>query len=199
MIIMKKDRKFNYKTLSFIFLVSLVALAVVFLFLFINYQNELNQKYNLIYDEMKWLENNRGGANITNQNDESQVFIYANNKVIQNTLDEDHIASGYSVFPLIRYTINSESPINDTYRLLLDYDLSFYEREMGYSSSFPIEGLTFKGASLSGKTLYLKFDNYEVLSSKSALEKKIIEWELIKTGLQFDNVEEVIIQPENIF
>jgi len=199
---MKKGIKINYKILFFILLFALIIVLAISFFAFINYQRELNKKYNLLYEEMNWLENNLSDYKVGSSNNnysENKIFIYTNNLVIQNAIDERSFLSGYSIFPLIRYIDNSSSPINDTYRILLEGKLSFYEKEMGYESYFPVKNLVFKGASLKNNTLYISFDNKNALSELNEEIKKIIELELIKTGLQFEEVAEVIIQPEDIF
>ncbi len=196
---MKKSIKINYKILFFIMLFALVIVSIISLFTFLNYQRELEKKYNLLYEEMNWLENNRVDYDGSTNNSENKIFIYSNNLVIQNAINEESILSGYSIFPLIRYIDNSNSPINDTYRILLEGKLSFYEREMGYESYFPVKNLVFKGASLQKNILYINFDNENTLSELNEETKAIIKLELIKTGLQFDEVDRVIIQPEDIF
>jgi hypothetical protein len=93
----------------------------------------------------------------------------------------------------------TNTPIQDTIRLLLRGELTQAERSQGISTEFPLEGLTLTGANLSGNVLRLELNDPQNRTVGGSCRVGILFGQIEETAKQFDGVNSVEILPEELF
>ncbi len=93
----------------------------------------------------------------------------------------------------------TRTPIQDTIRLLLQGELTPQEKAQGISTEYPLEGLELEEASLADGILTLGFRDPNGITSGGSCRAGILWSQITATARQFDNVEEVRFQPEELF
>jgi len=93
----------------------------------------------------------------------------------------------------------TQTPIQDTIKLLLSGNLTEEERAQGIDTEYPLEGLTSKGASLKDGVLTLEFDDSKNKTVGGACRVGILWFQIEATAKQFSEVQQVRFLPEEIF
>lgn len=100
----------------------------------------------------------------------------------------------------VRRTIPvTQTPIQDTIRLLLLGQITAQEQAMGITTEYPLFGFELEGASLADKVLTLSFKDPNNASSGGSCRSGILWLQIQETAMQFSEVEEVRFQPEELF
>lgn len=93
----------------------------------------------------------------------------------------------------------TKSPIKDTMELLIRGEISDAERDAGFMSEFPIEGLKLKGVNLKEGVLSVEFADSMNKTGGGSCKVNLMRAQIEKTAKQFAEVEEVKILPEEAF
>lgn len=94
----------------------------------------------------------------------------------------------------------TNSPIQDTIRLLLRGELTPQERNQGITTEYPLPGLKLETASLNNEgTLTLAFSDPQNRTSGGACRAGILWLQIQETALQFPEVKRVEFKPEELF
>ncbi len=93
----------------------------------------------------------------------------------------------------------TETPIQDTIKLLLKGELTEEEKAQGIETEYPLEGLSLEGASLKDEVLTLAFSDSQNKTSGGSCRAGILWFQIEETAKQFPEVKEVRFLPENLF
>lgn len=95
--------------------------------------------------------------------------------------------------------LGPERLIEETIRLLIAGELTGEERAQGLTSEYPLEGVTLDDVSLVDGTLTLTFSDPNHLTSGGACRASILRLQIEQTARQFEGVDEVRFEPEDLF
>lgn len=93
----------------------------------------------------------------------------------------------------------TQTPIQNTIRLLLQGPLTQNERAQGITTEYPLPGVTLSGASLQNGTLTLTLSDPNNRTSGGACRAGVLWYQIEATALQFPEVRSVRFLPEDIF
>ncbi len=126
-----------------------------------------------------------------------KLFYY--NKEADREIAEYLPGSPEAILPVKRTIPDSDNIIAETIHLLLREELSEEEKEEGFTTEFPGPGFRLIGAELENGQLVLIFEDPERFTVGGSMRTGIMAQQIQKTALQFDEVEQVLIQPEELF
>lgn len=119
------------------------------------------------------------------------------------SLDEDEtgniLCSKAGLVAVERTIPITQTPIQDSIRLLLQGKLTQEERAQGVTTEYPLEGFELEGASLANGVLTLGFSDPNNVTSGGSCRVGILWFQIQETAKQFDGVDEVRFQPEELF
>lgn len=153
--------------------------------------------------------NDSGSQNSETQNDQSNnhnnqeqktlvsLFFYNLNKDKQ--IDEYIPCSRDAVLPVNREINKTQTPIQDTIRLLLAGGLTNEEKSSGFNTEFPLEEVELKGANLNNGTLTLEFNDPLSKTTGGSCRASLLWFQIEKTALQFEEVKKVEFKPDFLF
>lgn len=95
--------------------------------------------------------------------------------------------------------LSGERLIEETIKLEMAGELSSDERSQGLTTEYPLEGVTLDKVALDNGVLTLTFSDPNQLTSGGACRASILWLQIEQTALQFDEVQEVHFQPEDLF
>ena len=93
----------------------------------------------------------------------------------------------------------TNTPIQDTIKLLLQGKLSAAERSAGITTEFPLTGMELKGANVAGHTLTLEFVDPEAKTSGGSCRVAVLWAQIAATAKQFPGITEVKFKPAELF
>ena len=93
----------------------------------------------------------------------------------------------------------TQTPIQDTIRLLLKGELTDEERFSGINTEYPLEGLSLEGASLKDGVLTLQFNDPSNRTGGGSCRVGILWFQIEATAKQFAGVQQVRFLPEELF
>lgn len=93
----------------------------------------------------------------------------------------------------------TQTPIQDTIKLLLKGELTQEERGQGITTGYPLPGLSLEGASLKDGVLTLQFNDSNNKTSGGSCRVGILWFQIEQTAKQFTGVESVRFLPEELF
>jgi len=93
----------------------------------------------------------------------------------------------------------TDTPIQDTIKLLLLGQLTEEERARGIDTEYPLEGFFLKGASLNNGILTLEFEDPNNKSGGGSCRVGILWFQIEATAKQFPEVKQVRFLPEELF
>lgn len=91
------------------------------------------------------------------------------------------------------------TPVQDTVRLLLRGEITSAEKARGIDTEFPLQGVSLAGANLANGVLTLEFNDPQNKTSGGSCRTGILWAQIERTARQFDGVNEVRFQPEELF
>ena len=98
-----------------------------------------------------------------------------------------------------REILITQTPIQDTIKLLLSGQLTEEERIQGIDTEYPLEGFSLKGASLKDEVLTLEFNDLNNKTVGGSCRVGILWFQIEATAKQFLEVQQVRFLPEEIF
>jgi len=93
----------------------------------------------------------------------------------------------------------TDTPIQDTIRLLLEGKLTDQEKSVGITTEFPLAGLQLKGANVSGQTLTLEFADPQNKTSGGSCRVSVLWAQIQATAKQFPGIANVKFKPAELF
>jgi len=93
----------------------------------------------------------------------------------------------------------TQTPIQDTIKLLLLGELTDEEQTRGIDTEYPLEGLSLKGASLKDGILTLEFEDPNYKTGGGSCRVGILWFQIEATAKQFPEVQQVRFLPEELF
>lgn len=113
--------------------------------------------------------------------------------------DGNVLCSAQGLVKVERSIPHSDTPIQDTVRLLLSGTLTREEAAQGISTEFPLPGLELTGASVRDGVLTLSFNDPNSRTTGGACRTGVLWAQIERTAQQFDIVREVRFVPEELF
>ncbi len=98
-----------------------------------------------------------------------------------------------------RTIVRTNTPIQDTLKLLLRGELTSAERARGITTEFPLTGVALRSASLSSGVLTLAFDDPENKTGGGSCRVSILKNQIEATAKQFAGVTQVKFMPADVF
>lgn len=124
----------------------------------------------------------------------SVKLFYYNRKA-----DPDISCSSDAVQSVEREIDLTKSPIRDTMELLISGKITSAEKEAGFVTEFPIEGLSLKGVNLKEGVLSVEFADTLNKTGGGSCKVNLLRAQIEKTAKQFEEVKEVRILPDEAF
>lgn len=93
----------------------------------------------------------------------------------------------------------TNTPVQDSIKLLLEGKLSEGERKAGITTEFPLPGVELKSANLKNGILSLEFNDLQNKTSGGSCRAAILWYQIEATAKQFPEVKEVRFLPETLF
>ena len=93
----------------------------------------------------------------------------------------------------------TQTPIQDTIKLLLSGELTDEERAQGIDTEYPLEGLSLKGASLKDGVLTITFNDPNNKTVGGSCRVGILWFQIEATAKQFPEVRQARFLPEELF
>lgn len=131
--------------------------------------------------------------------EQREVTLYYYNQSEDVDADGNILCSDQGLVAVERKMPVSQTPVQDAIRLLLEGDITAQEAAAGIETEFPLAGLELIGANLEDGTLTLEFDDPQGATSGGSCRVSILRAQIEETALQFGEVDEVEILPEDIF
>ena len=125
----------------------------------------------------------------------ASVNLYYPNSEVADEIGD--VCSPESVIAIEREIPSTISPIRDTIELLIQGELTEEEIEDGFSTEFPDNGFSLEGVNLSEGILTLEFNDENNFSTGGSCSVGLLSAQVFKTAMQFDEVNEVRIIPED--
>lgn len=126
-----------------------------------------------------------------------KLYYYDRKKDSDASGNERCLPSGLSVVE--RSIPVTETPIQDTIRLLLKGEITAAEKARGISSEYPLPGLVLNGAVLENGVLTLTFSDPQYKTSGGSCRVGILSAQVTETAKQFSTVKEVRFKPNEVF
>jgi hypothetical protein len=127
------------------------------------------------------------------------IKLYYYNEKEDKKINPHISCSEEFILPVERKVFLSKTPIKDTINLLLKGFISENEKQLGFSSEFPLEGFELIGANFKNGTLILEFSDPSNKTSGGSCRVNLLRQQIEKTVEQFEGVEEVKFLPETLF
>lgn len=93
----------------------------------------------------------------------------------------------------------TQTPIQDTIKLLLRGELTNEERGQGISTEYPLEGLSLGGANVKDGVLTLQFNDPNYKTGGGSCRVGILWFQIEATAKQFTGIQQVRFLPEELF
>jgi len=142
---------------------------------------------------------NVSSINFLREEEMRQVLLYYYNSGLDEDQEGNILCSRQGVMPLERNIPFTNTPIQDTINLLLKGNLTAEEKSAGFSTEFPLEGLSLQGASLADGVLTLEFDDPNNKTGGGSCRVGILWFQIEATAKQFAGVQQVKFIPEELF
>src|SRR3989344_51479 len=126
-----------------------------------------------------------------------KLFYY--NSELDKDIEGNIQCSRQGLVPVARVIKRTQTPIQDTVRLLLRGEITQEEKVQGVTSEFPLEGVSLTGASLKNGTLTLAFSDPQNRTSGGSCRAGILWFQIEATAKQFSEVQSVTFMPEELF
>ena len=131
--------------------------------------------------------------------EEQTISLYFYNEALDTDSEGMVQCSPDAVVASERTVPRTDSPARDALTLLLSSGVTEAEAAAGLSSEFPLDGVTLEDVALDSSTLTVVLNDPGLATSGGSCRVTILRAQLEKTATQFATVDEVVIQPEELF
>jgi len=132
-------------------------------------------------------------------NQTEPVKLYYYNYELDKDESGNAVCSRNGLVPVERQIPITQTPIQDTIKLLLSGNLTEEERVQGINTEYPLQGLSLKSASLKNGVLTLEFNDPNNKTVGGSCRVGILWFQIEATAKQFPEVKQVRFLPEEIF
>jgi len=136
---------------------------------------------------------------VEEEEEEMTVKLYYYNIEKDREIADYLPCSEDAVLPVERTITATKSPLKDTLELLLEGEILPRESDEGFQTEFPSAEFELESAVTEDGTATLEFSDPEGFTIGGSCRTSLLYQQIKKTALQFDTVDEVIIQPETLF
>ena len=126
-----------------------------------------------------------------------KLFYY--NQMNDQDASGNTLCSSKGLVVVERQVSITNTPIQDTLKLLLRGEISFPERQQGIGTEYPLPGLELKGALLKDSVLTLEFADPNNKTSGGSCRTNVLRAQIEATAKQFLEVKEVKFKPAYLF
>jgi hypothetical protein len=130
---------------------------------------------------------------------EQIVTLYYYNPEADTDENGNIMCSEAGLIPVEREIPITQTPIQDTIKLLIEGNITKAETEKGIQTEYPLNGFNLTGANLSDGVLTISFVDTDNQTIGGSCRTGILWSQIKKTAEQFDGVNEVRFQPEELF
>lgn len=130
---------------------------------------------------------------------QQQVNLYYYNSGLDQDESGNIMCSRQGLVQVQRKIPLTQTPIQETIKLLLKGELTNNERAQGISTEYPLEGLSLTGVSLKDGVLTLQFNDPNNKTGGGSCRVGILWFQIEATAKQFSGVEFVRFLPEELF
>jgi spore germination protein GerM len=130
---------------------------------------------------------------------ERTVQLYYYNPSLDEDANGNILCSEAGLVAVERTIPLTQTPVQDAIHLLLRGEITAQEAARGITTEYPLDGFSLTGAAGANGVLTLKFDDQNNSTSSGSCRAGILWLQIQKTALQFDGVDEVRFQPEELF
>jgi len=127
------------------------------------------------------------------------VNLYYYNPELDKDESGNILCSRQGLVAVERKILATQTPIQDTIKLLISGRLTNEEKTQGISTEYPLEGFSLKGASLKDGVLTLDFDDPNNKTVGGSCRVGILWFQIEETAKQFPGVQQVRFLPEELF
>ena len=127
------------------------------------------------------------------------VKLYYYNPALDKDANGNILCSEKGLVSLNRIIPVTQTPIQDTIRLLLKGELTVGEKAQGVTTEFPLQGFELTGASVNNEVLTLSFKDPNNKTGGGSCRVNILWAQIKKTGEQFSTITEVRFLPQTLF
>lgn len=128
------------------------------------------------------------------------VSLYYYNPELDKDASGNIMCSRQGLVQVQRKILITQTPIQDTIRLLLRGELTNYERIQGITTEYPLEGFSLAGVpSFKDGVLTLQFDDPNYKTGGGSCRVGILWFQIEATAKQFTGVQQVRFLPEELF
>ncbi len=138
-------------------------------------------------------------AAIKESGQERTVSLYYYNPELDKDASGNVLCSRKGLVAVSREIPVTQTPIQDTIRLLIAGNLTSAERAQGIGTEFPLAGFSLTGASLNNGTLTLEFSDPNNKTSGGSCRAGILWFQIEATAKQFPGVNIVKFIPDTLF
>ncbi|PIP55506.1 MAG: hypothetical protein CO183_00890 [Candidatus Zambryskibacteria bacterium CG_4_9_14_3_um_filter_42_9] len=131
--------------------------------------------------------------------DERTISLYYYNPDMDVDNSGNILCSEKGLVSVERMIPITQTPIQDTINLLLQGNLTNQEKAQGITTEYPLDGFQLEGASLNNGTLTLGFSDPNNRTSGGSCRASILWLQIRETALQFEEVQNVQFQSEELF
>lgn len=136
---------------------------------------------------------------LSDNNPTQSVKLYYYNPNKDKDASGNIICSEQGLVSVQRDIPVTDTPIQDTIKLLLQGKLSDAEKAQGITTEYPLAGVELKGADLKNGTLTLEFTDPENKTGGGSCRVSILWAQIQATAKQFSGVDQVKFIPEELF
>jgi hypothetical protein len=131
---------------------------------------------------------------------ERTVKLYFYNSALDKDAAGNILCSSKGLVAVNRTIPVTQTPLQDTLRLLLRGDLTASERSSGVTTEFPLGGVSLTSASLTNAgTLTLSIADPQNKTSGGACHAQVLRAQVETTARQFPEVKTIIFSPATVF
>ena len=127
------------------------------------------------------------------------VKLYYYNPALDKDASGNILCSEKGLVSLNRTIPLTQTPIQDTIRLLIKGELTTAEKAQGVTTEFPLQGFELTGASVNNRILTLSFKDPNNQTSGGSCRASVLWAQIKKTAEQFTTVTEVRFIPQTLF
>ncbi len=127
------------------------------------------------------------------------VKLYYYNSALDRDETGNILCSREGLVAVERKIPITQTPIQDTIKLLLSGDLTNEERAQGINTEYPLKGFSLKGVLLKDEVLTLEFDDPDNKTVGGSCRVGILWFQIEATAKQFPEVQKVRFLPEELF
>lgn len=127
------------------------------------------------------------------------VLLYYYNPSLDKDAQGNILCSANGLVGVTRTIPRTLTPLQDTLNLLISGNLTTIEKATGITTEYPLSNFTLKSASIKNKVLTVYFNDPENKTTGGSCRVSILRSQIEKTALQFPEITEVHILPEELF